>query len=943
MRISRKSFNSKVARQIALILFLAAFIPTALVTGLTHQTIAGLIKDHAHQTLVETSRNYALSAFSNLTFARASLIDLADILNLNSAQPNKLEILKRPTFRSLKLISPDGKVLDQSGHATYSSHDLQSLMQDQASDSVTGATRLLVLPSTERGALPAITLVLQLQNVERENRLLIGEISPDHLWGDKSDYPSNISVCAYRIERDTKTRLFCSAPESTAMKGGSLPENMGAWALFLQGAFHDNAWTFVTKRQYPIATENLGFLVGSKGYIGVALASLLLVALLSLIQIRRTMVPLEQLIDGTRNITEGDFSPVTVERQNEFGQLAEAFNAMSAHIKRQLNTLQALSVIDHEIVSRLDVDHLIRKVIARIQQIMPTAIICVTRLVEKANSEAQCSMSVSGNASMASPRIAISSKEINAIKTYGQGQFGHCMKDSRFIHEKILAELGAKYCWILPIFWQGEMCAFLSIGYEASIPSDDLDWDEIRELASRIGITISAQEREDQLLVQAQYDHLTGLPNRILLQDRLHQAMEHSDRNGDPFWVAFLDLDRFKFINDTLGHKIGDLLLIEISRRFEQVIRDTDTVARFGGDEFIIILQGQMDESLRIGILNRLIQAVDTSFTIAGNEIFVTCSVGIAVYPTDALTPDMLLRNADIAMYRAKELGRNNLQFFTQSMNEKVTERLHMETHLRKALELNEFLLYYQPKVDLNTKQIVGVEALIRWNSKELGFQSPLHFIPLAEETGLIIPIGEWVLKTACAQAVAWQKAGFGKLQMSVNLSARQFRQKNLVASIAAILRETGLDASSLDLELTESLIMNEVESSLKVLQDIKSLGVSLAIDDFGTGYSSLSYLKSLPVDSLKIDKSFTDDIVLHTDEVPIVASVIALARNLKLKVVAEGVESHEQVTYLESHGCHEIQGYYFSRPEPAESIETMLSMRKTLTAPTTPILDESN
>jgi diguanylate cyclase (GGDEF)-like protein len=412
------------------------------------------------------------------------------------------------------------------------------------------------------------------------------------------------------------------------------------------------------------------------------------------------------------------------------------------------------------------------------------------------------------------------------------------------------------------------------------------------------------------------------------LQDRLRQAMEYSDRSSDPFWVAFIDLDRFKFINDTLGHKIGDTFLIEISRRLQQAIRDTDTVARFGGDEFILILQGQMDADLTISVLHRLIQAVSTTVIIEGNEILTTCSVGVSVYPADGSSPDILLRNADIAMYRAKELGRNNLQFFTQAMNEKLTDRLRMETHLRKALELNEFTLFYQQKVNISTNQIVGVEALIRWDSKELGFISPQHFIPLAEETGLIIPIGEWVLKTACAQAVAWQKAGFTKLLMSVNLSARQLRQKNLLESIAGILRESGLDAGNLELELTESVIMNEFERSNNILQDIKSLGIGLAIDDFGTGYSSLSYLKNLPVDTLKIDKSFIDDIVLRSDEVPIVASVIALAKNLKLKVVAEGVETYEQVMYLAAHGCNEIQGYYFGRPEPAATITTLLRIK---------------
>ena len=607
MRISGKFLNSKISQQIALILFLAAFIPTALVTGLTHRTIDGLTRAHTHKQLVDTSHNYALTAFSHLSFASAKLVDLSEILKLTSARPDKLEILKRPVFRSLKLISPDGKVLDQAGYAGYSSDELKKLTHDQGSVAVTETTRLLVLPPTDHTAFPVITLVLPLQHVNRQNKLLIGEISPDFLWGDKSDYPSDISVCAYRTDRNTKTRLYCSSPENTAETADISPENIGEWELFLYAAFQDNPWSFETRRQYPITAESPGSFIGSDAYIIVALASLLLVALLSLMQIRRTMVPLERLIVGTRSISTGDFSAVKVDSRNEFGELADAFNAMSSHIKRQLDTLQALSEIDQEIVSRLDVDHLIRQIIARIQQIMPAGFICVTRLHEKDSLEAQCSMIVSANTCMVTPRIAIPGMEIKTIGTYGRGRFCHCMKDSKFVHEHLLAESGAKYCWILPIFWQGEMCAFLSIGDEDILQPDTPDWDEIRELASRIGIAISAQEREDKLLVQAQYDNLTGLPNRILLQDRLRQAMEYSDRSNDPFWIAFIDLDRFKFINDTLGHNIGDIFLIEISRRLEQAVRDTDTVARFGGDEFILILQGQIDANLRITVLQRLI------------------------------------------------------------------------------------------------------------------------------------------------------------------------------------------------------------------------------------------------------------------------------------------------------------------------------------------------
>lgn len=936
MHISGTFLNSKIAQRIALILFLAAFIPTALITGLTHNTVDKLTVSHAHEKLVADSKNYAISTFSNLMFARSSLYIVSDAMDSsNLALPQALEEHNKAIFNSLLLVTPEGQIQDKTtGAQYYAQSQHKNLILAAINEAEPNRARLLVLPVSTKNAKPIIALILPRYKSASIKSLLIAEINPVYLWGDVADYPSDIGVCAYRLDGKSESRLFCSAEENPNFKGYMQPKNVADWELFLRGEFQDNAWRFVVKRQYPLSDSPLDNFLSSYGYIGAAVFSLLLVALLSLMQIRRTMVPLERLVEGTRNISKGEFTQVEVAGESEFAELADSFNGMSANIKRQLETMQSLSSIDRDMATKLDVAQLIKQIIARTQSLMPAAIVSVTRLEEVSNHEAQCSISISEKVSLTSPRLTIPNQEISVIKSYGVGQFVLCKKDGLLIHESFLAKLGAKYCWILPIFWQGEMCAFLSVADEVPMPQDSPNWDEIRELAGRIGIAISAQEREHKLLAQAQYDNLTGLPNRILLQDRLRQAMEHSDRSGEPFLLAFIDLDRFKFINDSLGHKTGDQLLCEVSRRLEQAVRDTDTVARFGGDEFIVILQGEMDDNFRIGILQRLIQAVEAPFIIGDHQTITTCSVGVSIYPTDATDADTLLSSADIAMYRAKELGKNNFQFFTQSMNEKIANHLRLETNLRKALEQNEFVVYYQPKIDLKSKLIVGMEALIRWNSPELGFVSPANFIPLAEESGLIVPIGQWVLKTACEQAVAWQKAGYGTLLMSVNLSARQFQQKSLVNSIAAILIETGLEGKCLELELTESLVMGELETALKTLHEIKSLGVHLSIDDFGTGYSSLSYLKKLPVDTLKIDKSFTDDIVLHSDIAPIAASIIALAKNLKLKVVAEGVESYDQVKYLSAHGCDEIQGYYFSEPAAALSIEDLLKNNTALSTP---------
>ncbi len=544
------------------------------------------------------------------------------------------------------------------------------------------------------------------------------------------------------------------------------------------------------------------------------------------------------------------------------------------------------------------------------------------RLVETTETEAHCLVNIAYDDIQSTLRVTIPTIEINQLEAYPLGQFVN--QETHLHYQSEMLRLGAQHLWVLPIFWQGAICAFLTVGSKTAFNAEDTDWNEIRDLSNRIGIAISAQKREEQLLIQAHHDLLTGLPNRILLDDRLQQAIEQSQRTQLPTWVVFLDLDRFKYINDSMGHHLGDLVLIEIAKRLQSAVREVDTIARFGGDEFIIVLQGHANELLVMGVLNRIIESVSLPLNLNQQTLSITCSAGVATYPNDGQTAETLIQHADIAMYRAKELGKNNIQFFTEALNKKVSDRIYMENLLRNALENNELELHYQPKVNTETMDIVGVEALIRWNSPQLGLVSPVQFIPLAEETGLIFGIGEWIIKTACAQAKAWQKAGFGKLLMSVNLSARQFNQANLLESIKQILAETGLEAQLLELELTEGMVMTEVTESIKTIHEIKALGIKISVDDFGTGYSSLSYLKELPLDTLKIDKSFIDDIVLHTDDAPIVKTIITLAKNLNLKIVAEGVESYEQVLYLKAHGCDEIQGYYFSRPKPAKDFEPL-------------------
>jgi diguanylate cyclase (GGDEF)-like protein len=415
----------------------------------------------------------------------------------------------------------------------------------------------------------------------------------------------------------------------------------------------------------------------------------------------------------------------------------------------------------------------------------------------------------------------------------------------------------------------------------------------------------------------AHHDALTGLPNRTLLADRVGQAIARAHRSGGKLAVLFLDLDRFKNVNDSFGHAVGDMLLTAVSARLTASRREEDTVARLGGDEFIVSIPDVADAAEAESVAARILADLAKPFTINGHQLHADVSIGIALYPRDGDTAETLMRNADTAMYHAKESGRGNYQFFSEQLTERVSRRLSTETNLRRALERGEFTVHYQPLVNLAAGRVDGAEALLRWPQQDDRLVSPVEFIPIAEETGLIVPLGEWVLLEACAQAQAWQALHPG-LRIAVNLSARQFRQKNLIGMIEQVLGESRLHPSLLELELTEGMLMHNVEEATHILARLDEIGVRLAIDDFGTGYSSLSYLKRFPIHTLKIDRSFVRDISTDPDDAAIVTAIVAMARSLNLRVTAEGVETEEQATFLRSLTCDQAQGFHFGRPMPA-------------------------
>lgn len=431
-------------------------------------------------------------------------------------------------------------------------------------------------------------------------------------------------------------------------------------------------------------------------------------------------------------------------------------------------------------------------------------------------------------------------------------------------------------------------------------------------------ITVRRQ-MEEKIKYHAYYDSLTNLPNRVLLKDRLSQAITYAQLHNEKLAVMFLDLDRFKLVNDTLGHSYGDYLLREVGGRLKKCVPKGSTVSRQGGDEFTIILPTIHTEEDVTFVTEQILHTFSGSFDLEGNEVFIKPSIGISIFPNDGTDVDTLIKNADTAMYKSKELHGNNYQFYKASMEQRNLRSVKMENALHKALDNDEFTLYYQPQINSRTNKLIGVEALIRWIHPSMGIVSPAEFIPVAEETGLIVPIGEWVLRTACQQVKAWHNSGFRSIVVSVNLSARQFEKQNLVELVKEILAETNLDPQFLELELTENLIIKNTEATLDTMEKLRELGIKISIDDFGTGYSSLRYLKSFPINTLKIDRSFVHDLILDTANAAITNTIITLADNLSLNVIAEGVETEDQRNFLCSKGCFLMQGYMFSPPIKAE------------------------
>lgn len=932
LHIEGTFLRSAVARRVFLLFVLSAFVPVAILAALSYRQVYSVVSESNQQQLASSAAAYARSVFDRLLGASLLLNgDAAQIRGAGNGITPSPDALRTAFLRVYQTVNGQASV--RLG-GTSPNANLPSLANDTAALAHLSDSRAALLLVPSGGAAPSLWLAMAVDPKHPTQGILLAELDPLYVWGDPEALSYQTDMCI--LAQDT-TVLFCSndtlklvavrAAQSGAAGQSASPD---AWltatkVLFLKAQFAAASWRAVALRPGGLAITALTQM--AQTLLGITLLTLLLVALLSVVQIRRTLVPLELLIEGTQRIAREDFDqPVRVTRQDEFGQLANSLNGMASRLGQQMGAMRALSEIDQQILLHLDLPQIVEHVQRRVLDILPTALVGIVVPNDAAAESATVYLCNATQIHSIQVRESRAALRLSQYRAHPQGVWLG-VDDARVPQAMTLRDhIVVSHCFVQPILGRDEVVGLMLLGVAAQpdVPAPILD--QVRDLGARVGVALAAHAHDAQLVYLAHHDGLTGLPNRLLLRERLQQEMSRGRRDGGQAALLFIDLDRFKSINDTLGHDAGDQLLCQVAERLSGQVRGCDTVARLGGDEFVVLQTHLQSPQHAATLADKLLLVLAQPFHIAGGEHFVGGSIGMAVFPDDGNTVEDLLKCADIAMYRAKDAGRGRGVFFEESMNLELQERASLEHALRVAISHNQLLMHYQPRFRLCDGRLVGAEALIRWQHPKLGWVSPARFIPLAEENGLIDGIDPWVLRQVCQQMAMWQAQGYEIGNVAVNVSGRQLRNSNLVDLVRDALDASGLSPKLLEIEVTEGVLINDIERVIELLNQVRLLGVAIALDDFGTGYSSMSYLRRLPIDVLKVDQSFVRELERDEGSRSIVQAIIALAHALGKTVVAEGVETRKQADLLAAWGCEEVQGYYFGRPMSAHALEQIMS-----------------
>jgi diguanylate cyclase (GGDEF)-like protein len=855
-----------------------------------------------------------------------------------------LDLLARSRFDALEFLGDDGKRTPIFGQLW----ELPALTPGDSAHLMAGKARIVTRLTN---GVARIYLVRRLARYTGPTGTLIGEVSADYLWGSRDqtmpspttemavlDEPGQVLLGSTHLRTAAARRVHELSQHSASgvftLELGDHAYLATYWPIVLQEAFGGPNWTLVlSEAQATVLGPMTDF---TDRFLLIIAACTLGALVLSMIQIRRSLVPLIQLQDGTRRIALQDFDwRVPVSSRDEFAELARSFNTMADRLGRQFKALGAAADIDRAVLGAMDVSTIVDAVLTRIRDVFPCAAASITLLPPDRGTGAVSWVRRDGDGECREGvRVELTPHDVAQLAAGNLIELRAADRLPDYVRP--MAESGVTAAVVLPLVSHGELAGVLSLGTRLDVVPTPEDLTQARRLADQVAVALSNARMVEQVRLLAYHDSLTGLPNRPAFKDRLADALADARRDRRKVAAFFIDLDNFGRINDTLGHELGDELLRRVGERLQACCsRDDDRgrplvggsdVARLGGDEFTVLLAGLDDADDAVGLARRILATLAPSIPLGTQEVFITASIGIAMYPVDGEDVETLLAHADTAMYEAKSQGGNGYQIFFRAMNATAMQRLTLETDLRRALERQEMVLHYQPIVRADTGAITGAEALVRWQHPALGLLFPSEFIGIAEENGLIVPLGEWVLRTACAQNRAWQDAGFAPIRVAVNLSSRQIRQGTLATTVRAALEAAGLEPRWLGLEITESVLMERQHEAVAALHRLRALGLQLSIDDFGTGYSSLSYLKHFPVDSLKIDRSFVRDLISVPDDAAITSAVIAMAHALELKVVAEGVETHEHLAFLRGQGCDEVQGHLVGRAVPAERFAEFLA-----------------
>jgi diguanylate cyclase (GGDEF)-like protein len=860
----------------------------------------------------------------------------ADLIAASKALIAGLDLLARQRFVAVEFVGDDGKAIEVFGRLSRRPR----LSSRDSSDLRLGLPLISVVHTRERSR---VYLLRRLARRGQIRGTFVAEVSPEYLWASVEEgMPSpttrvlvldqrgrvlfrSLQTPAPVPAKDEKTGIVSLDTTAAPAEESYLTAST---KIQLDAAFAAEPWSvFFSESRDKVLEPMVEF---TNTFLIVISLSGLAVLLLSLSQIRRSVLPLEELQKGTERIAHRDFaSRVTVTSRDEFEQLASSFNTMASQLGRQFNALATAAEIDRAVLSATDATAIVDTVLGRVRDLFPCSMVSVSLGVADGVKSVTTVVQDYNQGGRHVVRIGLRPSDVQGLLT-GPGVVTVNPGDPTLPYLAPLAQLGAISFVVLPLSYQRQLSGIIALGerYELN-PSED-DRDQMRRLADQAAVALANARMLEQVRELAYYDSLTGLPNRLSYKERLAYALEQASRNQRLVAAFFIDLDHFSRINDTLGHEVGDQLLRHVASRLRSCCREredevgpapatvTPEVARLGGDEFTVIMPGLHDAQDAGKLARRILSSFAHPVRVGTHEIFVNASIGIAIYPYDGEDIDTLLMHADTAMYKAKEQGGSSYQTYSKSMTTTALQRMTLENDLRRALERNEFEVHYQPIVDAYTNTVVAAEALIRWRHPELGLLLPSEFIPIAEENGLIVPMGEWILQSACLQNRSWQDAGLPRIRVGVNLSSRQLK-RGLTDTLGRALQISGLEARYLSLELTESVLVNHQREGTEALHALRAMGLHLAVDDFGTGYSSFSYLKHFPLDTLKIDRSFVREIAIQPDDAAITTAIIAMGHALGLRVIAEGVETEAHLTLLQKQGCDEVQGYLLGRPVPAD------------------------